>query len=271
LRERESIEKMGQSERRGSARPLFPNRGDKRTRKEVQLKSLDAVPNVVYGSMEEGTKPKRRSVDTTKQNLSSKKIQNKEAVDEDDVLEEEETTYIQLLRKNRPFRLFMTSYIANHIGEWLTYIASISAIEEIQLVQGRRTTSRTAISALIIIRLTPNVILSPFGGIIADGLDRRKIMISLDLLGALVALLFILAVERQSISLIYLATFLQECFAGLYEPSRSAIIPLLVPSEEELKKATTMAGLAWSVMAAFGSATGGFLVTLLGLRACYCM
>jgi len=46
---------------------------------------------------------------------------------------------------------------------------------------------------------------------------------------------------------------------------------LLVPSEEELKKATTMAGLAWSVMAAFGSATGGFLVTLLGLRACYCM
>jgi MFS family permease len=182
--------------------------------------------------------------------------------------DEEDLTYYQLLKKNRPFRLYLFSYIANHMGEWLTYLASISAIEEIQLANGMDKTSRTAISCLIIFRLTPNILLSPFGGVLADGSDRRNSMIRLDIAGALVAVVFLLAIEQKSIPLIYVATFLQECVAGLYEPSRAAIIPLLVPEENHLKLATTMAGLAYATVAAFGSAAGGFLVSMFGVRSC---
>jgi MFS family permease len=178
-------------------------------------------------------------------------------------------TYMRLLRQNRPFRLYLLSYVANHLGEWLTYLSSLSAIEAIHLAEGREKAGQTAVSLLIAIRLSPNVLLSPFGGFLADQFDRRISMIILDFLGALCALLFIFAVEYRSIPMIYLATFLQECVAGIYEPSRTAIIPLLTTSEEELQKATTLAGMAWSVVAAVGSAAGGLLVTLVGIRGCY--
>jgi hypothetical protein len=43
----------------------------------------------------------------------------------------------------------------------------------------------------------------------------------------------------------------------------------MCPGNEEMKKATTLAGVAWSVIAAFGSAAGGFLVSLVGIHGCY--
>jgi hypothetical protein len=181
----------------------------------------------------------------------------------------EDVTYFSLLRDNRPFRFFILSYIVAHLGEWLTYLASISAIEEIQMHNGADASSRMALSLLIVIRLLPNVILSPFGGALADGWDRRDIMMYLDVGGSLVAWIFVFALHQKSVGLIYFATFLQECMAGLYEPSRSAIIPLMCPGDEEMKKATTLAGVVWSMIAAFGSAAGGFLVALVGIHGCY--
>jgi hypothetical protein len=286
---------MPTTERRGSAvaaaaaaaLQLLPepltNHGVKRIRKEVQLVSKKTgTPtardanhhnnsnnnnhNAAYGSIH--TAPHAKG---TPPAASSKFGPSHERSDEDYTAEDDELhlTYMQLLRKNRPFRLYLASYVANHVGEWLTYLASISAIEAIQLAAGSTHTSRTAVSALIIVRLTPNILLSPFGGVLADGLDRRQSMIRLDVAGALVALVFLLAMHRHSIALIYIATFLQECVAGLYEPSRSAIIPQLVPEENHLKLATTLAGLAYAAVAAFGSAAGGFLVALVGIRVCY--
>jgi hypothetical protein len=183
--------------------------------------------------------------------------------------EDSEITYISLLRYNRAFRLFLMSYIVAHLGEWLTYLASISAIEEIQRHNGAEASGRMAVSLLIVIRLLPNVILSPFGGALADGWDRRNIMMTLDMCGVFIAWLFVMALHQKSVPLIYVATLLQECVAGLYEPSRSAIIPLMCPGNEEMKKATTLAGVAWSMIAAFGSAIGGLLVTLVGIHGCY--
>lgn len=178
-------------------------------------------------------------------------------------------TYWEFIRSHRRFQLYISSYIANHIGDWLTYIASLSTIESIQSAEGMNITSGEAISRLIIIRLVPNILLSPFGGILADGRDRRKVMICLDLIGAATVCVFIAAVQMRSIGLIYAATFLQECVSGLYEPSRSAIIPMLVPEEENMKKATTISGLAWSVVAAFAAAFGGLVVGWFGVKACF--
>ena len=181
---------------------------------------------------------------------------------------DDEATYFKLLCRNRPFRLYITSYVITHTGEFLTYIASIALTEELLSTAG--TTSRTTISILVVVRLLPNVLLSVLGGILADGRDRRESMILLDILGAISPLLFLVAMHFQSIPLIFAVTFIQQCIAGLYEPCRSAIIPLLVPEEDYLKKATTLAGLAWSIFTAVGSSLGGFVLTWFGFKACFC-
>ena len=193
--------------------------------------------------------------------------------------------YLHLLRSNRAFRLFLCSYVFGHMGEWFTYIASISLMERM-LGGDDNEHSRTSIGVLVMIRLLPTVLLAPFGGVLADSRDRRKSMIVLDLIGACTPVLFILAtfLEGQSsawllgkhgnlygVAMIYLATVCQECVCALYEPCRTSIVPLLVTgNDNDLKKATTLTGVAWSAVAAFGSALGGFATSYFGARTCFC-
>jgi predicted MFS family arabinose efflux permease len=176
-------------------------------------------------------------------------------------------TYLGLLKANRPFRYFFLSYLTNHMGEWFTYLASISALERIYPPHR----VKASVSVLIAVRVLPFVLLLPFGGVLADGRDKRRSMMALDLAGAAVALVFVLAVRMESALLLYAATFVQECVSALYEPSRSSIVPMLAHTDGQLVRATYLTGMAWSFMAAFGSAVGGALVSTLGIEACYCV
>lgn len=150
--------------------------------------------------------PNRRINGNNKQygSLADERTKKEAVLTED----EDEATFLKLLQRNREFRLYILSYVTTHMGEWLTYIASIALAEELLTQQG--ISSRTTISILVVVRLLPNVLLSPFGGILADGRDRRESMIFLDVVGAISPLLFLLAMHFQSIPLIYLVTFLQQ-------------------------------------------------------------
>lgn len=94
-------------------------------------------------------------------------------------------------------------------------------------------------------------------------------MIILDLMAAILPLLFMCASYFQSIFIIYIVLLLQGIVAALYEPCRSAILPLMVPDQEMQKKATTLTGLAWSSMGALGSGLGGYMVAIVGVQGCF--
>jgi MFS family permease len=195
-------------------------------------------------------------------------------------------SYWKLLQTNREFRLLILSRLISQCGEWLTYIATIDFIEGQLLSQAEEgeeeTTTdgsssssphhhhRTAISILIVIRLLPNVLLAALGGSLADARDRRQAMIVLDVAGAISALLFCVAYYFQSLFLMYLVSFLQQCIGGLYQPSMDSVLPMTVTTDQELQKATTLSGLVWSTMATVGSALGGFLVAQVGSYNCFC-
>lgn len=145
-------------------------------------------------------------------------------------------------------------------------MASISAIEQIHSSQ--QSISRTSISILVALRLIPNAVFSNIGGVLADSFDRRQILLVLDVLGAVIAWLFTVAYQCRSINALYAATMLQMTVAAIYEPSRSALTPMLL-DEESLKKAYTLTGLGWSVMASVGSSLGGFAVEWVGIDMCF--
>jgi MFS family permease len=94
-------------------------------------------------------------------------------------------------------------------------------------------------------------------------------MIGLDICGAMCAGLFLYAYHVESIRLLYLATIVQQCIAGLYAPSHSAIVPQLVNSDAQLKIATTLEGLTWSATQAFGAAASGLIVDVRGIKICF--
>jgi len=81
--------------------------------------------------------------------------------------------------------------------------------------------------------------------------------------------LFVMAYHWESIFWLYIATGLQECVAGLYALSHSAIVAQLAQSDAQLNKATTLEGLTWSAMQAFGAAASGWMVGTMGIRTCF--
>merc|ERR1712070_1277647 len=189
--------------------------------------------------------------------------------------EKEPLTYTDLLMNNPNFRYFLMSYVINKMGEWLTYLASISLIQEVSMRDGTSQNTNTLISILILVKILPNVLLMPFGGILADIYDRRKIQVILDLCSSCVLVVFLWSYASQSIFLCLVANFLIETSSGLYIPSNQAMLPQLFKNgkgdegDAELTKATVLYGMSWSLMAAMGSSLGGVLVATFGIKGCF--
>ena len=185
------------------------------------------------------------------------------------ICDEKKPTYWGLLYKNQPFRLCFSSYVITIAGEFFTLVASMEIIE--RLLGQESQSSRVYISILHVTKVLPHFLLFPFSGVLADAWDRRKSMIILDIMGAVAPLFYIVALHYQSIEIVYLACLLQSSIAAMYEPCRSAIIPLMVKHDEDMKKATVLMELAWGVMSATGSGLGGYVVSLFGVRACFAL
>lgn len=145
----------------------------------------------------------------------------------------------------------------------------MAALALIENILGEPENDRTVVSILVAVWLIPDVLFVGVGGLLADSRDRRKTMMELDCLAAIVALAYLVAVQYQAISLVYAVSFVKQMLAALYEPAATAMLPMIVPNEEYLKKATTLYEFASSIMATAGPALGGVGVAVLGIRACF--
>ena len=173
--------------------------------------------------------------------------------------------YVDLVRTNRNYRLYLLSHLCQHSGDWFVRIAAI-------LSAGRlKPGSATALSVLILARAIPEIFFSPVGGFLADRLDRRKLMIFFDSLAALAAIGFIIALHLESIILLYVATAFRSIISALYEPITKSIVPMFVEDPEELKIAATLNGMAWSSMLMIGGVVAGYASATFGVEACYGM
>ena len=113
----------------------------------------------------------------------------------------------------------------------------------------------------------PSVILSPFGGMIADRVNKRNIMVLLDFFTA--ALTVACSLLLGSVDLVLLLTvtlMLLYGIAGAYQPSVQASIPALV-SPEQFMAANSVINMVASFAALTGPVLGGVLYSAYGLHA----
>eukprot|EP00977_Amphora_coffeiformis_P018232 scaffold6320_cov169-Amphora_coffeaeformis.AAC.6 len=171
--------------------------------------------------------------------------------------------YILLLRRNPNYRVYLLSHICQHVGDWYIRIASLLTVT--RLAPG----SATAISVLMLVKTTPHILCSQLGGALADSIDRRRLLIALDVLGAVATLGFILALHHESLVIFYIFASVRATIHALYEPTTKALVPMLVESAEDLKRAVTMNQLAWASMLALGGIVAGTTSAYFGLAACY--
>jgi len=155
----------------------------------------------------------------------------------------------------KPFRKLWNSMLFSSLGDWLGLLATTAMAQ--QLSGGDYATANFAIAGVFIARLLPAVFLGPLAGVIADKLDRRKLMVTCDILRAG---LYISIPIFHNYFWLYTATILVECITLFWSPAKEASVPNLVP-RERIENANQV-----TLLAAYGTAPiAALLFTFLSL------
>jgi dTMP kinase len=155
----------------------------------------------------------------------------------------------------KPFRKLWNSMLFSSLGDWLGLLATTALAQ--QLSGGDYAKANFAIAGVFIARLLPAVFLGPIAGVIADKLDRRKLMVNCDILRTA---LYISIPIVNNYFWLYTAMILVECITLFWSPAKEASVPNLVP-REKLESANQV-----SLFAAYGTApVAAALFTFLSL------
>ncbi len=142
----------------------------------------------------------------------------------------------------RPFRRLYTALALSSFGDWLGFLATTALAT--QLVRGF-TAQAYATGGVLVFRLLPAVLLGPFAGAFADRFDRRRTMVTCDVIRCL---LFVSIPIADSLVWLLVASFLIESASLFWIPAKEASVPNLVP-RERLEAANQL-----SLIATYGSA-----------------
>ncbi len=167
-----------------------------------------------------------------------------------------------LLSRNRNFRHLWIAQLVSYFGDWFNTLAVYNLIDDLTGGSGQ------ALALVFISRFLPTLVFSAAAGVVADRLSRQRILITTDIMRALVVLGFLLVRRPDQVWLIYALTAAQLSLSAFFQPARDAAVPTIT-SRMELLAANALGGASWSVMLALGAATGGLVTDLLGRDAAF--
>lgn len=113
-------------------------------------------------------------------------------------------SYWRCLRNNPGYRnLWLADFIDN-IGAWLNYVATLELVSAF-------TSSSLALSAVVLIRFLPSLVLSPLAGVLADSCNRLTVVIAAALADAVfvAGLAFIQRPDQVTVQQLFFFFFLR--------------------------------------------------------------
>ena len=169
--------------------------------------------------------------------------------------------YLRLLRTNRDFRLLYFGTLISLGGDWFLTVALLDLVLEL-------TGSATLVSLVLLFQTLPIFLFTPHAGHLIDRMDRRKLMIGVDLLRIGACLLPLLARTPAMLPFAFAGVFLIAVGSAYFEPASQAALPNIVASED-LAAANVLMGSTWGTMLAAGAGIGGIVTAVLGRDASF--
>jgi MFS family permease len=164
--------------------------------------------------------------------------------------------------RNRDFSVFWTGSFLSSMGTQFTTVAMAWQIYEL-------TNSPMQIGLLGLARAVPQILLLLLGGLLADAVDRRKLMMCTQsgLFCVSTALALLSYFGQASSAMLYGATVLLAIFTSLEQPSRQSMTPNLVP-RDHLAQALALQGTQRYVPIIAGPSIAMLSMPALGWRCC---
>ncbi|MGG3891953.1 MFS transporter [Metabacillus fastidiosus] len=128
------------------------------------------------------------------------------------------------------------------------------------------TGSAGAFAGILAVSMLPTILLSPFGGVLADRVNRRNIMVCLDVITALVCLLFLTQIgSNQIVFLVAGVMIILSIIQSMYQPAVQSSVPVLV-ERNHLLQANGIVVQVNALASFLGPILGGMLYGFLDLK-----
>ena len=173
------------------------------------------------------------------------------------------TVDLSPLKKYPDLRALFFSGLVTRFGSALTLVAMPFQIKEL-------THSYIDVGLMGAIEIIPLIIFALYGGVLADSVDRKKMIwiceaaalfISLALFGNSV-------MSHPSLLILYIAAAFFSAVDGLQSPSLGAVLPRIV-SHDDLPAANSLMQLRWQVSAVIGPSLAGLIIATAGVKTAY--
>ena len=167
------------------------------------------------------------------------------------------------LQASRDFRLLWSGQLISQIGSSVRLVA---VPYQVYLL----TQSSLAVGLLGLFSAIPLIALSLFGGVIADRVDRRRLLLVTQVSLALVSLAFAVATQLgfASLPLLYALTAVGSCLVALDQPARSALAPSLL-ERRLIPAGAALSQSQYQVAGIVGPAIAGVVIAAVGLSTAY--
>lgn len=162
--------------------------------------------------------------------------------------------------------VFAVLWVATVLGNVGTFMRDVASAWLVADLSG----SPSAVAMVQVAGTLPIFLLAIPAGVLSDILDRRKLLIGIQiLLGCVSATLLSLALAGSlTVEILVGLTFIGGVGAALMGPTWQSIVPELV-SRADLRKAVALNSLGFNIARAIGPALGGVLLVAFGAAATY--
>ncbi len=162
------------------------------------------------------------------------------------------------LFQNRTFATLYAAQTINLLGDALTWVGLALLSYELAGAQGGSALLATALT----LRVTAFVLVSPWAGVLADRIDRKKILLTTHLcrLGLMAMLPFV----QHSWQLLTIVFFLN-VFNGIFSPTYKATLPF-VTGKDDYPAAIALSGTTYQLLGVVGPGVAGLVAAFVGVR-----
>lgn len=170
---------------------------------------------------------------------------------------------LSLLKTNRNYRFLYLAQFISYIGSMMTYVAIPYQIYEL-------TKSSFWVGILGTIQLVPLLVFGLMGGVTADSMNRKKIIITAEIFLALASLgLFFNSYSTvPAAAFIFVIAACMSALVGFHRPAMEAITPQIV-AKEDLTQIAALNSFKFSFCAILGPAISGLIIAHFGLKVIY--
>ncbi len=163
------------------------------------------------------------------------------------------TSMFSVFRK-RDFSLMWSAQLVSTIGSSLTDLAA-------GILVYRVTESALNVGLTLMVTAIPTLFIGLFAGVFVDRFDRKRILLSSDLLRGLIVLAIPFSVEQFGLIALYVLLFLAAIVRQFFDPAWESVLPEIA-SEDELAAANSFLSISSFGSTAIGFALAGFLASV---------